>query len=109
MEEQVFEAQAAKILEEWAEIIEDGADVDVDCDGSVLSVELDDGRVFILNRHRPLTQIWLSSPISGASHFAWDAEQANWLGTREQGPLDELFSKDLTEALGQPVTLKLPA
>jgi frataxin len=110
MEDQVFEAIASKLLEEWAEIIEDAVeDADVDCDGSVLSVELDDGRVFILNRHRPLKQMWLSSPISGASHYAWDDDAQAWQGTREQGRLDALFSGDLSIALGQKITLTQPA
>ena len=105
MEDQAFEAEAAKLLEAWAEIIEDSFDVDVDCDGSVLSVELDDGRVFILNRHRPLKQLWLSSPVSGASHYGWDEEAQTWTGTRGQGRLDELMSADLTSALGEKITL----
>ena len=105
MEEQAFEATAAKLLEAWAEIIEDTADVDVDCDGSVLSVELDDGRVFILNRHRPLNQLWLSSPITGASHYVWDETEKSWMGTRDQGRLDVLFSDDLTAATGENIAL----
>ena len=109
MEDQAFEAIAAKLLEEWAEIIEDAADVDVDCDGSVLSVELDDGRVFILTRHRPLKQMWLSSPVSGASHYSWDNDAQSWQGTRDQGRLDELFSGDLSTAIGTKITLTLPA
>jgi frataxin len=108
MKDQAFEAEAAKILEAWAEFIEDNFDVDVDCDGSVLSIELEDGRVFILNRHRPLKQLWLSSPISGASHYSWDSDAANWTGTKGQGALDILFSADLTKALGEEITLTLP-
>ncbi|MBT3704119.1 MAG: iron donor protein CyaY [Alphaproteobacteria bacterium] len=109
MEDQAFEAIAANLLEAWAELIEDTVDVDVDCDGSVLSVELDDGRIFILNRHRPLKQLWLSSPISGASHYAWDEATQSWLGTREQGRLDTLFSDDLSTAIGEKITLTQPA
>ena len=109
MEDQAFEAIAANLLEAWAELIEDAADVDVDCDGSVLSVELEDGRVFILNRHRPLKQLWLSSPISGASHYAWDEATQSWLGTREHGRLDALFSSDLSTAIGEKITLTQPA
>ena len=105
MEDQAFEAIAANLLEAWAELIEDTVDVDVDCDGSVLSVELDDGRIFILNRHRPLKQLWLSSPISGASHYAWDEATQSWLGTREQGRLDAVFSGDLSTAIGEKITL----
>ena len=109
MEDQAFEAEAAKLLEAWAEIIEDAADVDVDCDGSVLSVELDDGRVFILNRHRPLKQLWLSSPLSGASHYSHDETAGNGQGTRGQGALDEIFSSDLGTATGEKIMLTPPA
>jgi len=106
MDEQEFIALAGRTLESWAEIIDDKAeDFDVDCDGSVLTVELEDGRIFIVNRHRPLKQIWLSSPISGASHYAWDADQRAWIGTKSDDRLPALLSAEISALAGAQIIL----
>ena len=41
---------------------------DVDFEDENLSIEIDENK-FILSLHSPTSQIWLSSPISGAHHF----------------------------------------
>ncbi len=106
MDEQAFEALAGATLERWAEAIEDGCeDVDVDCDGSVLTVELEDGRIFIVNRHRPLKQIWLSSPISGASHYDWNAGEKAWAATRSNDRLHQLLGREVSDVTGVSITL----
>jgi frataxin len=104
MDEQVFVALAGKALENWAMIIEDNADVDVDCDGSVLTVELDDGRTFVVNRNRPLRQIWLSSPVSGASHYDWKKTDECWMGTKGEGRLDERLAREVSETTGAEIS-----
>jgi len=106
MDEQEFVALAGRKLERWAEVIEDNAeDFDVDCDGSVLTIELEDGRVFVVNRHRPLQQIWLSSPVSGASHYDWNAADGVWAGTKGEGHLHTTLSQELTALAGVAISL----
>ncbi len=106
MDEQAFEALAGATLERWAVAIEDGCeDVDVDCDGSVLTVELEDGRIFIVNRHRPLKQIWLSSPISGASHYDWNDSEQAWTATRSDERLHLLLAREVSDVTGVAVGL----
>jgi len=58
------------------------ADIDVDDDDDVLTIHLGDGRQLILNKHRPMQQLWLSSPFSGASHYRYDAQSTTWRNTR---------------------------
>jgi len=114
MDEQQFEALAGRTLERWAEVIEDNAeDFDVDCDGSVLTIELEDGRIFIVNRHRPLKELWLSSPISGASHYKWrgpkdgddDGSDGVWIATKSDDQLHTLLSQELSALAGTAITL----
>jgi len=106
MDEQEFIGFAGQTLESWAEIIDDTAeDFDVDCDGSVLTIELEDGRIFIANRHRPLMEIWLSSPISGASHYKWHADPGVWIATKTDDQLHTLLSQELTALAEVPINL----
>lgn len=107
MDEQEFVALAGRTLERWAEVIDDNAeDFDVDCDGSVLTIELEDGRIFIVNRHRPLKQIWLSSPISGASHHGWNEAEGAWVATKSDDRLHTLLSQELTTLAGATINLE---
>ena len=67
-----FEARARAVLERLMDRIEAAAgDVwDVDLEDGVLTVELPGGGQYLLNRHAPTGELWLSSPASGAAHFA---------------------------------------
>lgn len=101
-----FETLAQEILEDFLDKIEDvlGDDVEADLEGGILSVELEDGRQFLLNKHAPNRQLWLSSPISGALHFGYSDENT-WQDTRGTGTLADIFARDLSEACGVPVSL----
>ncbi|MBM3601843.1 MAG: iron donor protein CyaY [Alphaproteobacteria bacterium] len=74
--------------------------VDVEQQGGILTLELDDGRQYVINKHGPNRQIWLSSPVSGAWHFAWDEGRKVWLSTREPAVLEELLAGELARATG---------
>lgn len=44
--------------------------------GGVLTVQLNGGKSYVISKHGPSCQIWLSSPVSGGLHFAHDG--ARW-------------------------------
>ena len=61
-----------------------------------LNIELENGKVFIISIHEPTTQIWLSSPYSGAHHFKWIKEENIWKSTRDENiNLKELLKKEI--------------
>lgn len=37
----------------------------------VLTIEMTDGRAYVLNKQAPNMQVWLSSPISGPQRFEY--------------------------------------
>jgi frataxin len=45
--------------------------LEVDLLDGILNIELPDGGQYIINKHNASKQIWLSSPVSGASHFSY--------------------------------------
>lgn len=91
---------ADETLKRLAERLEDelGDVADVDLREGVLTVELDDGRSFVVNKHAPNRQIWLASPKSGASHYLWDGER--WIGTRDGAALTDVLRADLGAPTG---------
>jgi frataxin len=107
MDDSQFEARADAALARLQEAIESAAGdaVDAELIGGILTVELEEGGVYLINKHLPNRQIWLSSPVSGAWHFAWDEDGGAWRATKGGERLEDLLGRDLTESLGEAVTL----
>ena len=53
-------------------------DIEVDFSGDVIYITTATDQQFVINRHTPTKQIWLSSPKSGASYFLFDANKNQW-------------------------------
>jgi frataxin len=110
MDEPEFERQAVKVLDRLMAQIEDQAmdELDVDLEGGILSITLPDGGTYLINKHAPNREIWLSSPKSGAWHFRHDPE-AGWVSTRvvddARPELHRLLSDELAAVTGTPVEL----
>lgn len=99
-----FEIQAEQALEAFALAIEDsGAEVEVDLAGGVLTIELPDGRHYVVNRHAAMRQIWVASPIGGARHYR--PADGRWVDTRDGSDLAARLGEELTAATGTPVRL----
>ncbi|HET6160473.1 MAG TPA: iron donor protein CyaY [Dongiaceae bacterium] len=103
-----FERRAAEILESLFEQIEDqlGDWLDVEMTGGILQLELPDGGAYVINKHGPNQEIWLSSPKSGAWHFGSD-DGAFWRSTRGAEELPALLAGELAAASGRAVQFDL--
>src|SRR5215471_13846430 len=96
MSEFAFETLADSLLATLEEALGDHADAELQ--GAVLNVEGDDG-TWVVNKHAPTQQIWLSSPRSGARHYAFDNASGQWKDTRGGPDLLALLSAELGVAL----------
>ena len=105
MSQTAFETMAEAVLARVFDAVEaaDSDTVEVDLEGGVLTLEIDGIGTYVLNKHAPMRQLWLSSPRSGAHHFAWD--EGKWGSTRGGGELDPLLAQELSQALGTAVQL----
>ena len=89
MSEQAFETLADSLLDTLEEEIQEA-----ERQGGVLTVEADGG-TWVVNKHAPTRQIWLSSPRSGARHYAFDQGSGLWKDTRGSGDLLSTLSGEL--------------
>ncbi len=107
MDENTFHTAADHTLERFFDAIDAqlGDSLEVDLEGGVLTVELENGGSYVINKHAPNRQIWMSSPASGASHFDYDEASGQWLGTRGGGALAAMLAEELAEATGEAVDL----
>ncbi len=99
MSDSQFEVRADELLATLEEEI--GRHEDADLQGGVLTVEGGQG-TWLLNKHAPTQQIWLSSPLSGARHYAFDAASGRWLDTRGGPDLLKLLAVELGVPLQGP-------
>lgn len=103
MDTSAFEKLATETLDDMMEAIDDqlGDFLDVDLNGGILTIELDDGGQYIINKHGASNQIWMSSPFSGATHYDFDESAEAWVSTKGGEPLKEVLSTELSKATGE--------
>lgn len=107
MDASEFEDLAEKTLERLFDAIDDaiGDDADVDMQGAVLTIELEDGRQYVINKNAAAQEIWVSSPVSGAAHYAYNEDADAWVSTRDRRLLSDTLAAELGEATGASVDL----
>lgn len=95
-----FDKKARLVLEKLADDIEDAhPDIDVDLQGEVLVLTFDNGNQYVINKHGPMKQIWLSSPKSGGWHFNYNEDKDAWVGSKDATiNLHHLLFKELDES-----------
>jgi len=76
---------------------EDGL-LEVELMAGTLTIELASGAQFVVNRHGPSQQIWLSSPLSGGLHFDYDESEQAWV-LKDGRRLDTLLKAEVETLL----------
>ena len=85
----IANAQLQKLLE-FAEKLEESSELEAELDSGVLTITLPNKRQYVINKHTPSRQIWVSSPKTGASYFEY--KENKWLPKRTTaGAAQELF------------------
>ena len=82
MDETEFHSLAGAVLagiEEDLEYADQDGLLEIEVTGGVVTLSLNDGKQYVISKHAPTRQIWLSSPVSGAHHFVYDAANARWV------------------------------
>ena len=94
-----FKKKALDTLDEIFNLVESEFDnFEVDYEDQNLRIDSLEGRgTFIVSIHSPTSQIWLSSPISGAHHFeSKSMDSVEWISTRDTNlNLKQLIIKEL--------------
>jgi frataxin len=105
MDERAFETLAGQTLAMIAERLEDALSdgADVELRGGILTIICEDGGQFVLNKHAPSRELWLSSPVSGATHFARRGD--DWVSTRGPDSLAVRLAADIEARTGTRVDL----
>ena len=98
IDESEFHKKADALLERiFNEIEEKDSEmaIDADLNQGILTLELDSGQEYIINKHSASSQVWLSSPISGGLHYNYNPANDGWELTKDGSRLSELLSEEL--------------
>jgi frataxin len=87
LDETRFATLADETLRRMVEAIDAQASdtLEADLRDGILTIEIESGGQYIVNKHGPNREIWVSSPKSGAWHFAYDEGKRAWVDTRGRG------------------------
>jgi frataxin len=102
-----FELLADATLARLERALEDAAGdwLSAELASGILTLELDSGGEYVINKHAPSRQIWLASPASGAWHFAWSEGEQAWLATRGGERLERLLAREIGQAGGRAIEI----
>ena len=105
LDEPTFERLADETLKHLLAAIEAalGSHLDIDLEGGILTIRLDAGGIYVVNKQAPNRQIWLASPASGAWHFDFrdgPGKAGRWVATKGGATLSALLAGELTTATG---------
>ena len=103
MDETLFNSLANPFLESiFEEIEEKDVDmlIDADLNDGILTLELDSGQQYVVSKHAPSKQVWLSSPLSGGLHYDYNDDTESWELTKDGSRLNELLTKELYQLTG---------
>lgn len=101
VDESRFAAAADDLLNRMADTIDDvlGDEVDAELQGGILTLSLERGGQYVINKHAPNRQIWMSSPVSGATHY--DYADGAWVSTRDPSArLPQVLAAELKDQFG---------
>jgi|CXWL01.1.fsa_nt_gi iron donor protein CyaY len=107
MLEKDFGQIAEKTLDKLADALDsfdEAGDLELEYQNGILNITLNSGKQFIINKHAPSQQIWLSSPISGGLHFSYDFAVNKWKLTDGKS-INEILSAELKKLANIEVVL----
>lgn len=91
-----------RVFDAFDDIDPDVAEADETSDN--VKITFANGTVFVLNRQRPLHQVWLATKKNGY-HFNLDEAQDVWICDKTGKELMSLLSEEISAQLGQPFKL----
>ncbi len=86
MDKSSFHERADEFLSEIVEAIEiadEKGAVDAELIEGILTIEISDDVEYVINKHEPTKQIWVSSPESGASRLSYSEDDNDWQNSDE--------------------------
>jgi frataxin len=66
-------------------------DLDIELTDNIIYITLPTDRQYVINKHYPSRQIWLSSPVSGASYYNYDLGQNKFINKNQETLIEKIL------------------
>lgn len=105
LNESEYEGLAHATLTQLEQAVEaSGTDIEFETEDEILTLEFPDGSRIIINKQRPLRQIWVAAR-SGGFHYNYDPAQKRWVRQGEHELISDL-EKFASQQLKAAVSLR---
>lgn len=81
-----------------------GGALDMDLHDGILTIATHSGHAFVVSRHAPNKEIWLSSPLTGGLHFTLPKQGLDW-SLPDGRTLLVVLSEEVSQTTGCEFTL----
>jgi len=100
-----YHEQARQTLQRIEQAIEaNGANIDFENAGDILTLEFANGSKLIVNKQGAAQQLWVAAK-SGGFHYAWDAASRSWRNDQTGVELFTELSRLVSDQAGEEIRL----
>ena len=99
---QRYDTTIRELESKLSDLIDEGAEFDLERKGDVLNIEFEDGEKIVITPQSPLEQLWVSANYGG-HRFNWDDDK--WKNEKGGEALDTFLETILSQKLGSTITL----
>src|SRR3954466_65951 len=85
-----------------SDLIDEGAEFDLERKGDVLNIEFEDGEKIVITPQSPLEQLWISANYAG-HRFNW--QDGEWTNEKGGSNLIAFLSEAISSKLDSPIQL----
>ena len=101
---QQYDTTIRDLESKLSDLIDSGAEFDLDRRGDVLNIEFEDGEKIVITPQAPLEQLWVSANYAG-HRFNWSEAVAHWVSEKGGESIQSFLAQALAAKLEIPVTL----
>ncbi|HWF44946.1 MAG TPA: iron donor protein CyaY [Candidatus Kapabacteria bacterium] len=97
-----YDSTIRELERKLGDLIDDGAEFDIERNGDVLVIEFEDGEKIVITPQAPMEQLWVSANYAG-HRFNWSEDK--WKNEKGSEEFIGFLSRVLSEKLGSPIEI----
>jgi iron donor protein CyaY len=101
---QRYDETTRRLESQLTDMIDGGAEFDLERAGDVLTVEFENGDKIIVTPNSPVEQLWISAEYQG-HRFNWSDQKADWVGEKDGVALNSYLSSVLSRKAGKELSI----
>jgi CyaY protein len=97
-----YDTTIRELERKLGDLIDDGAEFDIERNGDVLVIEFEDGEKIVITPQAPMEQLWVSANYAG-HRFDWNGDE--WVNEKGGEEFIPFLSRVLSEKFGSTIVI----